>query len=99
MAAFDGKRCPGCTRRARILSCPAPSCSKKTRRPCGNGWLHCNVSPEFDVLGLGCTAVDELLFVDAYPPADGKMRVQRRERHCGGLTATALVAASRLGGK
>jgi sulfofructose kinase len=48
---------------------------------------------------LGCTAVDELLFVAAYPSADGKARVQRRERHCGGLTATALIAAARLGGK
>ena len=53
----------------------------------------------FDILGLGCTAVDELLFVAAYPPADGKARVQRRERHCGGLTAAALIAAARLGGK
>ena len=43
--------------------------------------------------------MDELLFVAAYPLADGKARVQRRERHCGGLTATALIAAARLGGK
>jgi ribokinase len=50
-----------------------------------------------DVLGIGCVAVDDLLYVAAYPPADGKTRVQRRERQCGGLTATALVAASRLG--
>ena len=57
------------------------------------------MSPKFDILGLGCTAVDELLFVAAYPSADGKARVQRRERHCGGLTATALIAAARLGGK
>jgi len=57
------------------------------------------VSPQFDILGLGCTAVDELLFVSAYPPADGKARVQRRERHCGGLTAAALIAAARLEGR
>ena len=57
------------------------------------------MSPKYDILGLGCTAVDELLFVDAFPSADGKARVQRRERHCGGLTATALIAAARLGGK
>jgi sugar/nucleoside kinase (ribokinase family) len=56
------------------------------------------MSPRFDILGLGCTAVDELLFVDSFPSADGKARVQRRERHCGGLTATALIAAARLGG-
>ncbi len=54
---------------------------------------------KFDILGLGCTAVDELLYVQGYPPADGKARVLRREQHCGGLTATALVAAARLGGR
>ncbi|MBU4272013.1 MAG: permease [Planctomycetes bacterium] len=51
----------------------------------------------FDILGLGSTAVDELLYVDAYPAADAKVPVRRRERHCGGLTATALVAAARMG--
>ncbi len=51
----------------------------------------------YDILGLGCAAVDELIYVSAYPPADAKTRVLRRERHCGGLTATALVAAARLG--
>ena len=50
-----------------------------------------------DVLGLGCIAVDELLYVDAYPAADSKMPVRRWERQCGGLTATVLVAAARLG--
>ncbi len=50
-----------------------------------------------DVLGLGYTAVDDLLYVDAYPAADVKAEVRRRERQCGGLTATALVAASRMG--
>jgi sugar/nucleoside kinase (ribokinase family) len=50
-----------------------------------------------DVLGLGCVAVDDLLYVDVYPPPEVKVPVQRRERQCGGLTATALVAAARLG--
>ena len=50
-----------------------------------------------DVLGLGIAAVDDLLYVDAYPAADEKAPVRRRERQCGGLTATALVAAARLG--
>ena len=64
------------------------------------GWtLTRNVKSQIDILGLGCTAVDELVYVAAYPPADTKTRVLRRERHCGGLTATALVAASRLGAK
>ena len=51
----------------------------------------------FDVLGMGCVAVDDLLYVESYPPADAKVPVQRRERQCGGLSATALVAAARLG--
>jgi sugar/nucleoside kinase (ribokinase family) len=50
-----------------------------------------------DVLGLGCVAVDELLYLAAYPGPDEKLPVAARERHCGGLTATALVAAARLG--
>jgi sugar/nucleoside kinase (ribokinase family) len=54
---------------------------------------------QFDVLGLGCAAVDEILYVARYPGADAKVHVLRRERHCGGLTATALVAATRLGAK
>lgn len=53
----------------------------------------------FDILGLGYAAVDDLLYVEAYPPADSKARVLRRQRHCGGLTATALVAAARLGAR
>jgi sugar/nucleoside kinase (ribokinase family) len=54
---------------------------------------------QIDVLGLGCCAVDDILYVDQYPPADAKIHVRRRERHCGGLTATALVASSRLGAR
>jgi ribokinase len=53
----------------------------------------------YDILGLGCTAVDDLLFVEGYPPADGKTRVLKRERQGGGLTATALVAAARMGAR
>jgi sulfofructose kinase len=52
-----------------------------------------------DVLGLGAVAVDDLLYVEAYPPPDSKARVTRHERHCGGLAATALVAAARLGAR
>jgi sulfofructose kinase len=59
------------------------------------------VAPDaaWDVLGLGCVAVDDLLYVPDYPAADAKVRVRRRERQCGGLTATALVAAARLGAR
>lgn len=50
-----------------------------------------------DVLGLGAVAVDDFLFVDSFPPPDAKTYVRRRARQCGGLAATALVAAARLG--
>jgi sulfofructose kinase len=53
----------------------------------------------FDVLGLGAVAVDELIYVDSYPPPDQKAHVLRTDRQCGGLTATALVAAARFGAK
>lgn len=49
-----------------------------------------------DILGIGYTAVDELLYVDAYPMEDAKVPIRRRERQCGGLTATALVTAARM---
>jgi ribokinase len=52
-----------------------------------------------DILGLGAVAVDDLLFVEAYPAPDAKALVLRQERHCGGLAATALVAAARLGAR
>lgn len=51
----------------------------------------------FDVLGIGCAAVDDILYVESFPAADEKTRVVRKERHCGGLTAVALSAAARLG--
>ena len=53
----------------------------------------------YDVLGLGIAAVDELIYVDAFPEANAKTPVRRRERQCGGLTMTALVAAARLGAR
>ena len=52
-----------------------------------------------DVLGLGVTTVDDLVYVDSYPRADTKVVILREERQCGGLTATALVAAARLGAR
>src|SRR5258706_6969458 len=57
------------------------------------------MSVAFDILGLGAVSVDELIYVDAYPPADQKAHVLNTERQCGGLTATALVAAARFGAK
>lgn len=57
------------------------------------------IDTTFDVLGLGIVAVDDILLVERYPAPDTKVRVIRRDRQCGGLTATALVAASRLGAR
>jgi sugar/nucleoside kinase (ribokinase family) len=57
------------------------------------------MTSKLEILGLGCVAVDDLLYVPSYPEADTKMRIDRSERQCGGLAATALVAASRLGSK
>ncbi|MFZ5833249.1 MAG: PfkB family carbohydrate kinase [Planctomycetota bacterium] len=56
-------------------------------------------APFFDILGLGVTAVDDVLYVDEYPPAEAKVRVRRRMRQLGGLTGTAVLAAARLGGR
>ena len=53
-----------------------------------------NAVPWWDVLGLGIAAVDDLLYVDAYPRPDSKVAVRARQRQGGGLTATALVAAA-----
>jgi len=52
---------------------------------------------QIDILGLGAVAVDDLVYVELYPTPDTKVRVLDRDRQCGGLTATALVAAARLG--
>lgn len=53
----------------------------------------------WDILGFGAVAVDDLLYLDAFPAPDSKVRVRSRERHGGGLCATALVAASKLGAR
>jgi sulfofructose kinase len=53
----------------------------------------------FDVLGLGVVSVDDLLSIEGYPPPDSKVPVLGRERRAGGLTASALVAAARLGSR
>ena len=68
--------------------CGKDVCSKMSNR----------IAPSrVDVLGLGAVAVDDLVYVDEYPPPESKVRVRHRERQCGGLTGTALVAAARLG--
>jgi ribokinase len=52
-----------------------------------------------DVLGLGCVAVDDLLYLPGFPRPEEKVRIRTRQRQCGGLSATALVAAARLGAR
>ncbi len=52
-----------------------------------------------DVLGFGCTTIDELLYVDEWPRAERKLPIRRLETQGGGLGATALIAAARLGAK
>jgi len=57
------------------------------------------MTKQWDVLALGNTAVDDLLYVPEFPAPDVKMQVLRSQRQCGGLAATAIVAAARLGGQ
>jgi len=52
-----------------------------------------------DVLGLGSVALDDLLLIDEWPPADAKVRVARRSQRLGGLTGHALVAAAKAGAR
>lgn len=54
---------------------------------------------KYDVMGFGCATLDEMLFVEEYPERDSKTRILSSEKQGGGLTATALVAAARLGAK
>ena len=54
---------------------------------------------KWDVLGFGVVAVDDLIYVDRYPPPDTKIPMRGQRREGGGLTGTALVAAARLGAK
>ena len=52
-----------------------------------------------DILGIGVVAVDDIIFLEGFPSSDSKMPIVRRERHAGGLTGTALVAARRMGAR
>jgi ribokinase len=54
---------------------------------------------DWDILGIGGVAVDDLVYVDRYPPVNVKMEACAMVRQGGGLTATALVAAARLGAR
>ena len=51
----------------------------------------------YDIVGFGVVAVDDIVVVDHQPVPDMKHRMQTMQRFGGGLTATAMVAAARLG--
>ncbi len=51
------------------------------------------------MIGVGCCAFDLVIEVDRYPGADDKIIVDQIRTQGGGLTATALVAVARLGGR
>lgn len=53
--------------------------------------------PRIEILGLGVATVDDLLVVEHFPRVNEKQKILSSVRQCGGLTATALVAAARLG--
>lgn len=58
-----------------------------------------NSARKWDVIGFGAIAVDDLLYVHSFPQPNSKIEVVKRDRQGGGLTGTALVAASRLGAR
>jgi len=53
----------------------------------------------WDVLGLGCAAVDDTIYIARYPAADTKQPARRLLRRCGGLTTAALLTGARMGGR
>lgn len=53
----------------------------------------------FDVIGLGYSAVDYLGIVPHMPEMDTKLEIECFSRQGGGVTATAMVAAARLGAR
>lgn len=54
---------------------------------------------KFDVVGIGCSAVDYLGVVPRFPEPDVKMQMLDLTRQGGGLAATAMVTVSRLGAR
>jgi len=56
-----------------------------------------DISMPFDIVGFGVATLDVIVEVEKFPLPGGKAKILARENHGGGLTATALVAASKLG--
>ncbi len=57
------------------------------------------MNKQYDVLGAGIAAVDDLCYVSAYPPKDCKIPVQSTIRQGGGPACTAIAAVGSLGGR
>jgi sulfofructose kinase len=57
------------------------------------------MNKRWDVLGIGVAAVDDLIFVEHFPQPDVKIPIKDKQRQGGGLVATALVTAARLGNR
>ena len=57
------------------------------------------MNKRWDIFGIGTAAVDDLVYVEHFPTADTKQPAQSIQRHGGGQTATALVAAARQGAR
>jgi len=54
---------------------------------------------EYDVLGVGIAAVDDLCYVSAFPEVDCKISVHSAIRQGGGPACTAIAAVGSLGGR
>ena len=52
---------------------------------------------QFDAVGIGRCTADHVGVVSHYPAEDEKLRIVEFAQQGGGLTATAIVALSRLG--
>lgn len=57
------------------------------------------MSKQYDVLGVGIAAVDDLLYVAEYPPIDCKIPILSGARQGGGPACTAMAAAGALCGR
>jgi len=57
------------------------------------------MTKQYDVLAIGVAAVDDLLYVSSYPPANVKVPIMARERHGGGPACTAIATVGTLEGR
>jgi len=57
------------------------------------------MTKQYDVLAVGVAAVDDLLYVSSYPPANVKVPIMAKERHGGGPACTAIATVGTLEGR